>query len=575
MKTINYPYRSSKILNRSYLTTVISTVLTAIAPLVATLVDGLFASHMLGTEAFNAINVVMPLLNAVCVLTMICNMGGSVLAASQLAKGDIGKANQIFTLSIISSVAVAFTATIAIFFFLADISDFFSTNEENAGYIREYLGILLSYFLLVPFTTTLNNFVSVEGNPRLITRAVILANILNILLDISFIYVFDFGIRGLALATVFSAVVNILLIIPHFVKGKSQYRVVRLERGNGELLAENLKHGFGFNVFSIATNIFMIVCNEMIAQTLGKESLTLFGVCLQIQSLTFAFTMGLCIAGISLIGYLRAEGDREDVLLILSKSLNNVIVFYAALAALMTLVPQLFLSLFGIEGITASEARLPFFCYSVYYFCFCFISVYVTLSFQLSGRVGAKILFVFGICICSYLCMSVLTIVSPQWLWYGLILGSIPVLLLSLAYGYSLYKRNPLLSKFTVSNTFPECVELSMSPKANSADVDVVVRAINIFADTCEMSESIRRDILRTFNALLRDISENNRKEGQVFDFFMRENADNYELIVKDNGSPFDPTDTLPTDTLLRILTYRFIFGMNVSSVKWRKPQCH
>ena len=171
--------------------------------------------------------------------------------------------------------------------------------------------------------------------------------------------------------------------------------------------------------------------------------------------------------------------------------------------------------------------------------------------------------------------MSVLAIVSPQWLWYGLILGSIPVLLLSLAYGYSLYKRNPLLSKFTVSNTFPESVELSMSPKANSADVDVVVRAINIFADTCEMSESIRRDILRTFNALLRDISENNRKEGQVFDFFMRENADNYELIVKDNGSLFDPTDTLPTDTLLRILTYRFIFGMNVSSVKWRKPQCH
>lgn len=571
MKAINYPYRNSKILNHSYLSTVISTVLTAIAPLVATLVDGLFASHMLGTEAFNAVNVVMPLVNAVCVLTMICNMGGSVLAASQLARGNGGKANQIFTLSLLSSMAVAFTATIAIFFFLSDIANLFSTNEENATYIHGYLGVLLVYFILVPFTTTLNNFVSVEGSPRLTTKAVILANILNILLDIVFIYFLEWGIQGAALATVLSALVNIMVFIPHFMKKRSQYRLVRLQSGKRQLLAENLKHGFGFNVFNIATNAFMLLCNEMIAGELGKEALTIFGVCLQIQSLTFAFTMGICIAGISLIGYLRGEGDRQGVLLILRKSLNNVIAFYSALVVLMTLFPQLFFSLFGIEDIAASDARMPFLCYSVYYFCFCFISVYVTLSFQLSGRVVAKILFVFGICLCSYVSMSLLAIVSPHYLWYGMIIGSIPVLALSLAYGFSLYKRNPLLSKFTVSNTFPECVELSMSPHANSTDIDEVVSAINIFADTCEMQESIRQDILKTFNALLLNISENDRKERQMFDFFMRENADNYELIIKDNGSPFDPSDTLPTDTLLRILTYRFIFGMNVTSVKWKK----
>lgn len=570
MKTINVPFRSSKLLNHSYMTTVVSTVLTAIAPLVATLVDGLFASHMLGTEAFNAVNVVMPLVNAVCVLTMICNMGGSVLAASQLAKGDGARANRIFTLSLVSSVALALAATLAIFLFLSDLSALFSTNEENARYIHGYLGVILVYFLLVPFITTLNNFVSVEGSPRLTTKAVILANAVNILLDIVFIYLLEWGIEGAALATVFSAVVNIVVFIPHFMKRRSHYRIVRFESDTTSLLAENLKHGFGFNVFSIATNVFMILCNELIAGKLGQEALTLFGVCLQIQSLTFAFTMGLCIAGISLIGYLRGEGDREGVLLILSKSLNNVIVFYAGLAVLMTLFPQLFLSVFGIEGEAASAARMPFFCYSVYYFCFCFISVYVTLSFQLSGRVAAKILFVFGICLFSYVCMSLLALLSPQWLWYGLVLGSVPVLALSLTYGYSLYRRNPLLSKFTVSNTFPECVEISMSPKANSTDIDEVVSAINVFADTCEMSEPIRQDILQTFHALVRNISGNNGNEGRVFDFFMRENADTFELIVKDNGTPFDPSATLPPATLSRILTYRFIFGMNVTSVKWR-----
>lgn len=566
------PYRNSHIVNHSYMTTAVSTVLTAIAPLIATLVDGLFASHMLGTEAFNAVNVVMPLVNAISVLTMICNMGGSVLAAGQLAKGNVRRANQIFTLSLFSSILIAVAVTVGIFLFNTELSELMATNEENAHYIHDYLTVLLVYFLLIPFTTTLNNFVSVEGSPRLTTRAVILANTLNILLDIVFISFFGWGIQGAALATVFSGVVNIAAFVPHFMMKRSKYRIVRLDGEKWKLLAENLKHGFGFNVFYIATNTFMILCNGLISEVLGKDAFTLFGVCLQIQSLTFAFTVGVCIAGISLIGYLRGEGDHEGVLLILSKTLNHIIIFYATLAVLMSLFPQLFLMAFGLDNETLSAmARLPFICYSIYYFCFCFISVYVTLSFQLSGRVGAKILFVFGICTASFVCMYLFSLLSPGMLWYGLVAGSIPVLALSLVYGYSLHRRNPLLSTFTVSNTFPECVEISLSPQSNQTGVTDVVQAIHLFADTCEMADGLREDILKTFEVLTSNIISNKRKDDQAFDFFMKENADNYELIVRDNGAPFDPTNTLTAGSSLRTLSYRFIFGLNVTSVKWRK----
>lgn len=470
---MNIPTCNSHLVNHSYITTAVSTVLTAIAPLVATLVDGLFASHVLGTDAFNAVNVVMPLVNAVSVLTMICNMGGSVLGAAELAKGNVRKANQIFTISLLSSVIVSLIVTSALAFFHADLSVKMSTGIENARCIDDYLTVLLAYFLLVPFTTSLNNFVSIEGNPRLTTHAVILANILNILLDIVFISFLGWGIKGAALATVASAVVNIAVFIPHFIKRRSRYRIVKLEAGKWQLLRENLKHGFAFNVFYIATNAFMILANNLISRTLGEDALTLYGVCLQIQSLTFAFTVGICIAGISLIGYLRGEGDREGVLFILSKTLNHVIIFYASLAALMTLFPQVFLAVFGLDGvIAASYARIPFICYSIHYFCF--IAVYVTLSFQLSGRVGAKILFVFGISIATYICMRLFSGISPQLLWVGLPVGSIPVLFLALAYGYSLHLRNPLLSKFTVANTFPESVEISLSPKNTRSDATEV-----------------------------------------------------------------------------------------------------
>jgi Na+-driven multidrug efflux pump len=72
-------YRNSYLIDKTYLLTLVSVTLTALAPLIATLVDGLFSSHLLGNDAFISVSVALPLVNAVSVLTMICERGGSVL----------------------------------------------------------------------------------------------------------------------------------------------------------------------------------------------------------------------------------------------------------------------------------------------------------------------------------------------------------------------------------------------------------------------------------------------------------------------------------------------------------------
>lgn len=571
-KNMSSPLHNNKLLNRSYKRTLVSTVLTAIAPLVATLVDGLFASHMLGAEAFNAVNLVIPIVNGVSILTMICNIGGSVLAASQLAKGDIQKANRIFTISLVSSVMVALVATAAIGLFKSDITAMFAVNERDSMYINEYLGVLLGYFVLVPFCTTLNNFVAVEGNPQLTTRAVATANIVNVLLDIVFIGLLHWGIRGAAFATVISGVVNFAMFIPHFARHRSKYRLVMPGADKWQLLRENLKHGFGFNVFYIATNVFMIMCNSLISDTLGIDALTLFGVCLQIQSFTFAFTIGICFTGVSLISYLRGEGDHESVLHILNKTLRHAALFYGALAILMAAMPRIFLMIFSLDHEPLiSMARLPFFCYGIYYLCFCIQAIYVTLSFQLSGHVGAKILFVFGMCTASYIMMHLLSTVSPNLLWYGLAAGSIPFLMLSIGFGYWLHRRNPMLSRFTVSAAFPEYIQVDFSLSTSLADNEEIAKSADLFSDICEMPERTKQDIMQTFKKLVQIVTERRGKSERTFDVFIRERDDKFELVVKDDGSPFDPTASLTHSEIERNVDYRFVFGMNITSVSWHK----
>ena len=106
---------TSKILDYSLKYTTIATVLTAAAPLAATFVDGILAGNLIGNPAFNAINIVLPISNLVMVLTLICNMGGSVLAAKALGEGDRLRARKIFTFSFMSALIVAVAASAFIF----------------------------------------------------------------------------------------------------------------------------------------------------------------------------------------------------------------------------------------------------------------------------------------------------------------------------------------------------------------------------------------------------------------------------------------------------------------------------
>lgn len=136
-------FRNSYLIDKTYRLTLVSVTLTALAPLIATLVDGLFSSNLLGNDAFIAVSVSLPIVNAVSVLTMICERGGAVLAAGQLAKGNREKANRIYTVSFVSPMLVAVIAAVGIWINLDSIAFGLTGSTESAAYAREYLQVIV------------------------------------------------------------------------------------------------------------------------------------------------------------------------------------------------------------------------------------------------------------------------------------------------------------------------------------------------------------------------------------------------------------------------------------------------
>lgn len=551
-----------------------SVTLTALAPLIATLVDGLFSSNLLGNDAFVSVSVALPLVNAVSVLTMICERGGSVLAAGQLAKGNLDKANRIYTAAFALAVLVAVVAAVGIWINLDSIALGLTGRPESAAYAREYLQVIVLYLLILPLNNTFNDFATQEGSPQLATRAVAAGSATNVVLDILFIGGLGMGISGAAWGTVISGLINLLLISPFFLRDKSQFRLARPQGDLGSIIGANLKHGFEFNVFFIVLNAFMLLGNALVLKVAGHDGLTLFNVCLQIQSATFSVVVGLCIAGISHINYMRASGDSDGLQRIMKNTGSILVGFYGVLLLLLVAVPQLFLWCFGLDGIIDPvQARWVFTCFGIYYFCFCVVSVYVTVVLQLAGHVTAKIVLVFAMGILAYLGMLGFSKVSADAMWLGMIVGGVPILVASLAYGYREHCKHPSYTMFSMVDKLPSCIKFECSLDYEERNLDEMEKKMKLFADTCEMSDELILKMYTALHALFINAEERRSSGLEYLDISLSELDDGFQMTFKDCGRPYDPVHNGMDAASVgaRSATYRYMFTMNVTTMVWDK----
>lgn len=593
---INYSFsmmRTSKqLLNYTLSVTLMSTVLTAAAPLAATFVDGVFVGNFLGAHAFNAINITLPITNVITVLTLICSMGGSVLAAKSLAFQDVAKARKIFTISAYSAFAVAALSVILIYVFMDKFAAFVCPDASSVGYFKDYLYVMLLYFLFVPLNSTLNNFVSQEGHPSLTTRIVIISNVVNISLDVVFMYLMGMGIEGAALATVVSGVLNTLAYIPHFARGNSHYKLVPLRKDDVGILQQSLIQGVAFNVFYIMINTLVFFSNKLMMDVLGGSGMQVYGVCLQIQSFTFCIAVGAAIAGIAQVNRLLGEALSEKVAYVITVLMRFTALFFLAQLAVMTLFPGTIATMFGLSDPAVVEGcRMPFFCFSVFYLCYTILSVYTTVSFQLMGHVGAKFFFIFGMGFVVYGFMHGFSLVSAEMLWWGFPVGGLMMLVLAFCFGYGLHRKNPSYTKFTLVDRMPKEIIMQYTLDQECKRLPEMMAELHTFTEVCELPESTFKGIELCCTEYCEHLQQSRMPYvARTIDVIFRQLPEGICMIIESAGAPNsvvidkekknmlkqraseltqNEIRQLILDGIPSTLAYRYMFGLNVTTMTW------
>ena len=263
------------------------------------LVDAYFVGG-LGESQMAAISVVYPLGQVVVGLGLLFGNGAASYISRLLGQRNKDQANKVASTALYSSLVVGAIMIVLSILFLKPILRLLGATES----VLTYAGIYIVSCIFNVFNVTMNNIVTSEGAAKTTMCALLLGAVLNIGLDPLFIYTFNFGVAGAAIATAISQVVSTLVYLFYIFRQKSafQFRIKDCTFSK-EILSEIFKIGVPTLVFQLLTSISISLINNA-AGNYGDSAIAGMGVVTRLISMgsltVFGFIKGFQpIAGYS------------------------------------------------------------------------------------------------------------------------------------------------------------------------------------------------------------------------------------------------------------------------------------
>ena len=267
------------------------------------LVDAYFVGG-LGESQMGAISVVYPLGQVVVGLGLLFGNGAASYISRLLGRGDKENANKVASTALYSSVSVGAVIIIISMVFLHPILKLLGATDSILPFAATYASVYIVSCIFNVFNVTMNNIVTSEGAAKTTMCALLTGAVLNIALDPLFIYVFDLGVAGAAIATAISQVVSTCVYLIYILRKKSVFHFrVKDCTYTKETMSEIFKIGIPTLVFQILTSVSISLINNA-AGDYGDSAIAGMGVVTRLISMgslsVFGFIKGFQpIAGYS------------------------------------------------------------------------------------------------------------------------------------------------------------------------------------------------------------------------------------------------------------------------------------
>lgn len=275
------------------------------------LVDMAMVGQYQGPGGTAALAVVAPVWNIIYSLGLLTGIGGSVLFGAARGGGERGKENQYFTTSLLSTLLLGLACWFVIVLFDTQMLLLFGAEETLLPLAKQYL---LPVKFIVPvflFNQMLAAFLRNDNNPGLATAAVLSGGIFNVFGDYFFVFMLDMGIMGAGLATAAGASITFAVMITHFFSKRNTLKIDKPVQFMVKF-RQIIVTGFSTFFIDIAMGILTMLFNRQIMKYLGADSLSVYGVIVNISTIVqcCAYSVGQAAQPIFSINFGAGKWDR-------------------------------------------------------------------------------------------------------------------------------------------------------------------------------------------------------------------------------------------------------------------------
>lgn len=280
-------------------------------------IDRIFIGHIpdIGGIAMTGIGITLPLTITISAFSSLIGKGGAPLAGISLGAGNKERAEKILGSSVGALLILSVLLTAGLLLFKKEILYAFGASDSTIQYADEFITVYVLGTVFVLLALGLNSFISIQGKAKIAMLSIIISAAANIILDVFFINIFQWGVRGAAFATVLSQSISAVWIL-HFLCSKGSTIQIKLAniKPDMKIIKSILKLGISPFIIESTTGLMNIILNIQLSKYGDDMYIGALTIMTSIMQLVFIPLFGCTQGAQPIISFNYGAGNYRRVL---------------------------------------------------------------------------------------------------------------------------------------------------------------------------------------------------------------------------------------------------------------------
>ena len=319
------------------------------------IVDQIFIGWGVGYLGNGATNIVFPITIIALALSMMIGNGGAAYLSLKMGEGEVETAKKRVGNAVTLVTIVSILLAVIFLVWIDPILTLFGATDVLRPFALEYGFIIGAGLPFMMISAAINSMIRADGSPKYAMLSMVIGAIINVILDPVFIFVFQMGVKGAAIATIIGQVASFVvsvLYMPHF-------KSVQLNKSSfapcAKVSVNIVIFGLSSFITQFAITIVMALTNNLLAKY-GAQSvygaeipLTATGIVMKVNQIMIAILLGIATGTQPIIGYNYGAKSYHRVKKALEISLIASEIVSVAAFLIFQFAPMSVVSLFGSE----------------------------------------------------------------------------------------------------------------------------------------------------------------------------------------------------------------------------------